>query len=83
LFRDVEMLDYHVQVMIVKRQLQRMSMVPLVPLEDTKLVEFVEIEQFVSKVVYAYVRLGKRRMARLRAIAGKFGGWLGFYIVIT
>jgi len=73
-----------VQVTIVKRQLQRMSMVPLVPLEDTKFVEFVGIEQLVSKVVYAYVRLGKRRrMTRLRAIAERFGGMLWFYIVIT
>ena len=72
------------QVMIVKRQLQRMSMVPLVPLEDTKFVEFVGTEQLVSKVVYAYVRLGKRRrMTRLRAIAERFGGMLWFYIVIT
>jgi hypothetical protein len=69
--------------MIVKRQLQRMSIVPLVPLEDTKLVEFVGIEQLVSKVVYAYVRLGKRRMTRLHAIAERFGGRLWLYIVIT
>jgi hypothetical protein len=72
-----------VQVMIVKRQLQRMSIVPLVPLEDTKLVEFVGIEQLVSKVVYAYVRLGKRRITKLRAIAERFGGKLWLYIVIT
>jgi hypothetical protein len=65
-----------VQVMIVKRQLQRMSMVPLVPLEDTKFVEFVGIEQLASKVVYAYARLGKRRMARLHAIVERFGGRL-------
>jgi hypothetical protein len=72
-----------VQVIIVKKQLQRMSMVPLVPLEDTKFVEFVGIEQLVSKVVYAYVRLGKRRrMTRLRAIVERFGGRLWFYIVI-
>jgi hypothetical protein len=64
----------HVQVMIVNRQLQRISIVPLVPLEDTKLVEFVGIEHFVWKVVYAYVRLGKRRrLPRLRAIAERFG----------
>ena len=71
----------HVQVMIVKRQLQRMSMVPLVSLEDTKFVEFVGTEQLVSKAVYAYMRLGKR--TRLRAIAERFGGMLWFYIVIT
>jgi hypothetical protein len=57
-------------------------MVPLVPLEDTKFVELVGIEQLVSKVVYAYVRLGKRRVTRLRAIAESFGGRLWFYIVI-
>jgi hypothetical protein len=38
----------------------------------------------VSKVVYAYVRLGKRRrMTKLRAIAERFGGRLWLYIVIT
>jgi len=73
-----------VQVIIVKRQLQRMSMVPLVPLEDTKFVEFVGIEQLVSKVVYAYVRLGRRRTTtKLRAIAEIFDGRLWLYIVIT
>jgi hypothetical protein len=51
-------------------------MVPLVPLEDTKFVEFVGIEQLASKVVYAYARLGKRRMARLHAIVERFGGRL-------
>jgi hypothetical protein len=70
--------------MIVKRQLQRMSIVPRVPLEDTKLVEFVGIEQLVSEVVYAYVRLGKRRrMTKVHAIAERFGGRLWLYIVIT
>jgi hypothetical protein len=53
-----------------------MSIVPLVPLEDTKLVEFVGIEQLVSKVVYAYVRLGRRRITKLRAIAERFNGRL-------
>jgi len=57
-------------------------MVPLVPLEDTKFVEFAGIVQLVSKVVYAYARLGKRRMTRLRAIVERFGGRLWFYIVI-
>jgi hypothetical protein len=61
--------------MIVNRQLQRMSIVPLVPLEDTKLVEFVGIEQLGSKVVYAYVRHGnERRMTKLRVIVERFGG---------
>ena len=72
------------QVMIVKRQLQRISNVPLVSLEDTKLVEWVGIEQLLSKVVYAYVRLGRRgRMTRLHAIAKRFGSRLWLYIVIT
>ena len=54
-----------------------MSIVPLVPLEDTKLVEFVGIEQLVSKVVYAYVKLGKRRrMTKQPAIEERFGCWL-------
>ena len=67
----------------MKRQLQRMSIVPLVPLEDTKLVEFVGIEQLASKLVYVYVRLGKRRrMTKLRAITERFGGRLWLYIVI-
>jgi hypothetical protein len=70
--------------MIVKRQLQRISNVPLVSLEDTKLVEWVGIEQLLSKVVYAYVRLRRRgRMTRLRAIAERFGSRLWLYIVIT
>jgi hypothetical protein len=58
--------------MIVKRQLQRIFNVSLVSLEDTKLVEWVGIEQLLSKVVYAYVRVRRRgSMTRLRAIADR------------
>ncbi len=64
---------------MVKRQLQRMSIVPLVSLDDTKLVEFVVIEQLISKLVYAYVRLGKRRrLTQLCAIAERFGAGCGY-----
>jgi hypothetical protein len=54
---------------MVKRQLQSMSIVPRVSLDNTKLTDVDGAVQFVWKVVYACVKAMKlQRTARLRAI---------------
>jgi hypothetical protein len=55
--------------MMVKRQLQSMSIVPRVSLDKTKLTDVDGAVQFVWKVVYACAKAMKlQRTARLRAI---------------
>jgi hypothetical protein len=58
----------HVQAIIVKQQLQRMSKVPRVSADDTKLTVLVGVEHVVWNVVYPCARFSQRNRKGWRDI---------------
>ena len=57
-----------VQARIVNRELHRMSIVPRVLADETKLTDVEGSVQLVSKIVCAFARVKRERRPRLRAI---------------